>query len=303
MGGVAGAEIEHPEQPDQPAPVVVGIGGLEDLALLALVLGPLGAVLGHEILQRRLSPDDREDHLSDGLIRGAQGCFGDLAQQRLLAGDAPEVLDELGDDLLLSVGIDPVRRGDQQLRQSVGDFPLTQGKQRAQQREPRRLRMLAQMHGRLDRCAGAPPDHDIRCDPGEKVGGQPDRADRLQLGDLGEHRLQAHVARSGLDQAQHVLLPFLLVVDGDERLQSGDGHSVQALKDHRQQRLLGSVEPGPDDLAHAIGGRRLDQLCSAASEQLLTIAIVAAFDRSDMFGQPAGQHLRIGHAALSDLIQ
>jgi hypothetical protein len=56
VGGVVGAELEHAEQPDQPAAVVIGVGRLEDLALLALVLGSLGAVLGDEILQRRSPP-------------------------------------------------------------------------------------------------------------------------------------------------------------------------------------------------------------------------------------------------------
>jgi hypothetical protein len=38
MSGVVGAELEHAEQPDQAATVVAGVGGLEDLALVALVL-------------------------------------------------------------------------------------------------------------------------------------------------------------------------------------------------------------------------------------------------------------------------
>jgi len=57
----------------------------------------------------------------------------------------------------------------QQLSQSVGDLPLAQMKQRAEQRELRWLRMLAQVHRRLDRSAGAPP------------GGHADGADRFEL--------------------------------------------------------------------------------------------------------------------------
>ena len=51
VGGVVGAELEHAEQPDQAAAVVIGVGRLEHFAFLALVLG-------HEILQRRLAADD-----------------------------------------------------------------------------------------------------------------------------------------------------------------------------------------------------------------------------------------------------
>jgi hypothetical protein len=124
VGGVVGAELEHAKQPDQPAAVVIGVGRLEHLALLALILGPLRSVLGHEILQRRLAADDRVNHLTDRVVRGAQGRLGDLAQQRLLARHALVVLDELRDDLLLRVGVDPVHRGDQQLREAVDDLPL-----------------------------------------------------------------------------------------------------------------------------------------------------------------------------------
>jgi hypothetical protein len=41
--------------------------------------------------------------------------------------------------------------------------------------------MLAQVAGRLDHGAGGPADDDIRGDPGEQVGGQPDGSDRLKL--------------------------------------------------------------------------------------------------------------------------
>ena len=138
MRGVVGAELEHAEQPDQPAAVVVAVGRLEHLALLTLILGALLAVLRDEILQRRLAADDGEDHLADRVVRGPQRRLGDLAQQRLLAGHALEVLDELGDDLLLGARVDPMHRRDQQLRESVGDLSLAQMKQGAEQRELRR---------------------------------------------------------------------------------------------------------------------------------------------------------------------
>ena len=150
---------------------MIGVGRLEDFAFLALILGPLRAVLGHEILQRRLAADDGVDHLANRVVGHAQGRLGDLAQQRLLARDALEVLDQLRDDLLFRVGVDPVQRGDQQLREAVGDLLLARVQQRAEQRELRRLRVLAQMAGRLDHGAGAPAGDDIRRDAGEEVGG------------------------------------------------------------------------------------------------------------------------------------
>ncbi|MEU4837460.1 hypothetical protein [Nocardia testacea] len=40
-----------------------------------------------------------------------------------------------------------------------------------------------------------PAGHDFRPDIGERITRYPDRADRLQLGDLGEHRVQAEQLR------------------------------------------------------------------------------------------------------------
>ena len=142
---------------------------------------PFCAVLGDEILQRRLAADDGEDHLADRVVRGAQGRLGDLAQQRLLAGDALEVLDELGDDLLLGARVDPMHRRDQQLREASVTSRSRSVQQGAEQRELRRRRMLAQMNRRLDRRAGSPPSDDPRVDTVEQAGGQADRADRFEL--------------------------------------------------------------------------------------------------------------------------
>ena len=64
-------------------------------------------------------------------------------------------------------------------------------------------RMVAQVRRRLHRGPRPPAGHHLRRDVGEQTRRQPDRADRAQLADLGQHRLQAHVARNRLDQRQH----------------------------------------------------------------------------------------------------
>lgn len=59
-----------------------------------------------------------------------------------------------------------------------------------------------QVGGRLDRGPRPPPGHHLRRGIGEQAGRQADRADRGQLADLRQHRLQAHVPRHRLDQRQ-----------------------------------------------------------------------------------------------------
>ncbi len=110
MRGVVGSELEHAEQADQAAAVVVGVGRLEDLALLALVLRAGRAVLVDQVGQRRFAADDGIDHLTHAVVRRLERRFGDLAQHRVLAADAAEVFDELRDDFLLGVCVDAVDR-------------------------------------------------------------------------------------------------------------------------------------------------------------------------------------------------
>jgi hypothetical protein len=46
------------------------------------------------------------------------------------------------------------------------------------------------------------------------------------------------------------------------------------------------------------GGRPLDQLGSAAPDQLVADSLLAAFDRCDVLSQPGRQRLSVGHAAV-----
>jgi hypothetical protein len=101
--------------------------------------------------------------------------------------------------------------------------------------------MLTQMTGRLDRRAGTPARNDDRGDVGEQIGRQPDRPDRLELCDLDEDRVQAHVARRRLDQGHVLAIVVLVVADGDQRLETLDDGPIDALCDQPKQRLLGGT--------------------------------------------------------------
>jgi hypothetical protein len=69
--------------------------------------------------------------------------------------------------------------------------------------------------------------------------------------------------------------------------QAADRGTIHALGDQRQLRLLGLMERGSDDLGDPIRGRRLDQLGSAARDQLVADALLAAFERCDVLSHAA----------------
>ncbi|WP_331764226.1 hypothetical protein OH786_38600 (plasmid) [Streptomyces atratus] len=157
-----------------------------------------------QLPQRRLAPGHRREHdLTDRPLRGAQRRLGELEEDVLLARHLLERVDELLGDLLLRPRPDPVHRGDQQLHQRVGDLPLPLMQQRGQQRHPQRHRVRPQVGRRLHSGPRPPSGHDLRRDVDEQIPWQADRPHRQELVDLGEHRLQAHVARRFLDLRQH----------------------------------------------------------------------------------------------------
>jgi len=146
--GIAAAERQHAQQPDQAAPVVVGVGRLQRGRHGAPVDRALGLELVHQLPQRLLTAGHRgEHHLADRVIRGGPRRLGDLEQDVFLAAHPLEGVDQLGGDLLLCPGGDPVHGGDQQVHQRVGDLPFPLVQQRCQQRQPQRHRVRTQVRG------------------------------------------------------------------------------------------------------------------------------------------------------------
>jgi len=113
VGGVVRPELQHLQQPDQPAAVVVGVGGAQRGLDRALIHRALGLVLVHQLAQGRLATGHRgEHHLAHRLVWGRERGAGDGEQDVLLAGDPLERVDELLGDLAFSAGGDAVHCGD-----------------------------------------------------------------------------------------------------------------------------------------------------------------------------------------------
>jgi hypothetical protein len=84
----------------------------------------------------------------------------------------------------------------------------------------------------------------LRCPPagdhswryvGEQARRQPDGPDGRELGDLGQQGVEANVAGVGLDPGQHVRMIVVgIVLNGNQRLEPGDGTGVEAPDDPRQ---------------------------------------------------------------------
>ncbi|WP_326637263.1 hypothetical protein OIE67_05475 [Nonomuraea fuscirosea] len=160
----------------------------------------------------RTAADGGEDDLADRIVGLAERGVGDLEQDVLLSVHRLNAL--ISSLVTLAVGprLDPMHGGDQQFHQRVGDLPLSLLDQRRQQEHRQLARMCAHVGGRLHRCPGPPGGQHLGRHVGEQSGRQFDRARRRQLADLGHHRLQAHVARRGLDQRQQVGVGVVIVL-------------------------------------------------------------------------------------------
>jgi hypothetical protein len=132
------------------------------------------------------------------------------------------------------------------------------------------------------------------------------QADRLKLADLGQHRLQADVARVGLDQRQQrrplrLLLPLVgasvIRSGGDQLLQPHGRRRRQPRGDPHRQDLLGLPKRRSHHPVDAAGGGRLDPLGVAVGQQLLPDPLRLAFALRDVRGQPCGQLVGVGDAA------
>jgi hypothetical protein len=228
---------------------------------------------------------------------------------------------------LCSARADPVHRGDQQVDQAVGHLPLTFPQQRRQQGH-RRLRGLpqpaAQVRRRLHRGPRPPPGHHLRRDVGEQPRRQADRPDRLQLADLGQHRVQAHVPRHRLDQRQHRVLVFLVIAgdvlvilifvpgtfndavdvavlgadQGDNPPGGAGGGDPRG--DDGEPLLLRLVQRRPDGPGHPVGSRRLDPLRPAPAEQFRADLVPVPLRVRDMGGQPVRELLLVSDRALAE---
>jgi len=144
--GAPGAKLEHLEEPDQAAPVVVGVRGAQRGLDGALVDRALGLVLVDQLAQRLLAAGHgRIDDLPDGVVGRGQGRGGDREQDVLLAGDPLEGVDEFLGDSAVGAGGDPVHRGNQQVDQGVGELAFPGGQQRREQGQPQLLGVAAQM--------------------------------------------------------------------------------------------------------------------------------------------------------------
>jgi hypothetical protein len=153
--------------------------------------------------------------------------------------------------------------------------------------------------------------NDARRDVAEHAGAHADRADREQLVDLGQHRLQAHVPRSLLELAQQRAITVVADIgsgradrilgglDSHERCDSRPRHVAEPRGDPRRERHFAAAKGRSHDAIAPPRRGRLDPLAQTAREQLLANAPRTALPLDDVLSQPRGELPRIGDAALS----
>nr|WP_208764829.1 hypothetical protein [Streptomyces brevispora] len=145
----------------------------------------------------------------------------------------------------------------------------------------------------------------------EQIPWQTDRPHRQELVDLGEHRLQAHVARRFLDLRQHRrrVLALRTTALGSGVVLVGAGHQsrdpLDALHgqpggDQGRQRLLGRPQGSRHDPIAPARRGRLDALLATAGQQFHPDLLGPAFLARDVLGQIRRQLLRVRDAALTE---
>ena len=86
---------------------------------------------------------------------------------------------------------------------------------------------------------------------------------------------------------------------GHQGLQPAGCFGIEARCRPRDQRVLRLVQGRPDDLGDAIRARRLDELHTAPGQQLVANPVLPTLGLGRVGGEPEGQLLGIGHAALA----
>jgi hypothetical protein len=311
---VGGAEVQHLQQFHQPGAVVVAAGGLEHLPPGAGEGGVGRLHLGDQVRERLLPAGRRVDHLAHAGLGGAERGGGDLPEQPGLAADLGELGDERLGHLLLRPRVDAVHGGVRQLHQRVGDLPLPLEQQGGEQDVPHLGGEASQVAGRGRRRSGPPGAHDLDADPGERLLRDADGADLLELGDLLQQRVEADVARMGLDVREHrlhvvfVVLRGRLILGGAVAGQVGEDQRVQAAGaalgprqaggDLGDGALVGLVQRGADDRVDLGRGRRLDQLRAHLPQQLGPHLLLASFVVPDHVHQVRDELDQVGPGAL-----
>ncbi len=303
MGGVGRLEGEHIEEFDQPAPVVVGVAGLQGGLHGAPVGGPRRLVLADQVVEGLLA-DDRVQGVTHNLVGMVDSGLGQPEQDVLLAPDPSELVDQFLGHSPLGPGVDQMYDANQQLGEGVGDLPLSSPHQRGQQGEPGRRRMPTEVTRGFRGRPGSPRGDHFRGNISEQVEWQADRSGGSQLVDLAQHGGQAHPAWVGLDHPQHApgsLFGFVaLIGDRYEGLQAHHRIGSQPGHDQSEEHLLGLMQCRAHDAFNAGPLRRLDAFGPAAGQQLVAYPVGAPLGAGDVASKPVGQLLGLGDTALSE---
>ncbi|MEA2231766.1 MAG: hypothetical protein QOD83_1582 [Solirubrobacteraceae bacterium] len=225
--------------------------------------------------------------------------LGEAKKDGLLAAYATQIADQLTLDTVLRSGADAVHELDQQIDERVGDLRCARPAQRGQQRQPDRLAGGTQI-GWVQLRGARPPRGDLTLRRvGEQVGGQPDRADTLELLDLLKQCPQSDAAWIGLQFRQK---PGAAADDRRVRRVADESRESQG-RAVRQPRQGPGGEPrvvtGTRAAEDPLDPRGTGPLAATAAQQRVTHAIFAEFDWADLALQPAGPALLVGDGGLA----
>jgi hypothetical protein len=246
VGRVVRAELERRQQLRQHASVVRAVGGADHGMDARLPVATTGRGLLDQLLEG-LFARDREDHLAHDAVGLVECRFRDFEQDAGLAAHLDRVGKQPLDHALLGLRRDPVGDLDQELDERIDDLGLAGCAGEDQQRQADRLGVAAQLPRRLGHRPPAKALDERGRERPQDIRRKLERADEVELADLGEQALEPDAARVGLQPREC----GTRAVVGEQRVEAASCAVVQAVDDgaegavivHGPHRADDAIEP------------------------------------------------------------
>jgi len=268
--------------------------------------GARGLVLPHQILEGLLAHDG-EEHLPDHPVGVVDRRLSQTVEHPRLAGHLLEVLEEIGDDLLLGAGSDLVDDVDEQLHQVVGDLLRPQLAEGGDHRVAGGLGVRAQLHGPLGRRPLPVAVQHSTCDASEEIAREADAAERLQLVDLGPGTLDPHRAGvlAELDPPRGRpgrvgAVRGLFVLPGEQAVQVTPRGRRETLERLGEELGLEGVQARADQPLNPAGRGRLHPELPAAFQNCVSEVLHPVVLGGEGSLHPVGESLRVGVGRLPE---
>jgi hypothetical protein len=300
--GVVGAEGQSGQNRRQHAPIVVGVGAV-DQGLDALTEGRTGCLALLDQGAEGVLSHQWEEDLTHGAVGVVQRRLGDAKQQARLVLDLVDLPDQLDGHPLLRAHPNAVHELEHEVDEPVGNLAAPLRAERRQQCPAHPVGVAAQVPGRLGPCPGAVTGQDLRGDSRPQTVGQREVPNQAELGYFLLDAGQADAARIGLQAGEHgaaglrALIRVLRIAGRPIRqgFQPSPGLRPEGLRDLGEELLFKEMNRRPDQALRVLLGRWLKALLPAPVSNREPQVSRLQVPRRHLCLQPAAQPPLVGH--------